>query len=59
MVDDPIFVEVALTGDIPDAIEPLLATTRAIMPANEATTAVFYSISNRHAGLRASRSATS
>jgi malonyl-CoA decarboxylase len=53
MVDDPlIFVEVALTGDIPDAIEPLLATTRTIMPANEATTAVFYSISNCHAGLR-------
>jgi malonyl-CoA decarboxylase len=53
MVDDPlIFVEVALTGDIPEAIDPLLSEARTIMPAGDATTAVFYSISNCHAGLR-------
>ena len=53
MLDDPlVFVEVALTSDIPDAIEPLLSETRTVMPAGEATTAVFYSISNCHAGLR-------
>jgi malonyl-CoA decarboxylase len=53
MVDDPlIFVEVALTGDIPEAIDPLLSEARTIMPAGEATTAVFYSISNCQAGLR-------
>jgi malonyl-CoA decarboxylase len=53
MVDDPlIFVEVALTDYIPDAIEPLLADERDICPAQQATTAVFYSISNCQKGLR-------
>lgn len=51
--DEPlIFVEVALTRAIPDAIAPLLAEDRAPIPAREATTAVFYSISNCQTGLR-------
>lgn len=51
--DEPlIFVEVALTRAIPDAIGPLLAEDRPPIPAREATTAVFYSISNCQSGLR-------
>ena len=46
-----IFVEVALTADIPRAIEPVLQIDREAMPAHEAGTAVFYSISNCQAGL--------
>jgi malonyl-CoA decarboxylase len=50
--DEPlIFVEVALTTSIPDAIQPLLARERAPIPASAATTAVFYSISNAQQGL--------
>lgn len=50
--DDPlIFVEVALTREIPGAIAPLLDLTRAPLPASQATTAVFYSISNCQRGL--------
>lgn len=53
LVDEPlIFVEVALTRDIPDAIGPLLAADRVALPAQEATTAVFYSISNCQEGLK-------
>ncbi len=52
LVEEPlIFVEVALTTDIPGAIAPLLAMDRAPIPAKEATTAVFYSISNTQKGL--------
>jgi malonyl-CoA decarboxylase len=52
LVDEPlIFVEVALTRDIPGAIAPLLDLTRTPIPADEATTAVFYSISNTQKGL--------
>lgn len=52
LADEPlIFVEVALTKEIPDAIAPLITTERAILPAAEATTAVFYSISNCQRGL--------
>jgi malonyl-CoA decarboxylase len=52
LVDEPlIFVEVALTEDIPGAIAPLLAADRAILPARKARCAVFYSISNCQAGL--------
>ena len=52
LVDEPlIFVEVALTTEIPGAIAPLLAPDRAPIPAKEATTAVFYSISNTQKGL--------
>ncbi|MCX8004156.1 MAG: malonyl-CoA decarboxylase, partial [Burkholderiaceae bacterium] len=47
-----IFVEVALTTEMPAAIAPLLATERRPLPAKRATTAVFYSISNCQLGLR-------
>jgi malonyl-CoA decarboxylase len=51
--DEPlIFVEVALTREIPSAIGPLLAPVRTPLPAQKATTAVFYSISNCQEGLR-------
>jgi malonyl-CoA decarboxylase len=51
-VDEPlIFVEVALTKEIPDAIAPLLDLGRPVIAAQEATTAVFYSISNTQKGL--------
>jgi malonyl-CoA decarboxylase len=51
--DEPlIFVEVALTRDIPAAIAPLLAADRKALPAAQAQTAVFYSISNCQEGLR-------
>jgi len=50
--DEPlIFVEVALTAAIPDAIQPLLAPGRPALPPGQATTAVFYSISNAQRGL--------
>ncbi len=53
LIDDPlIFVEVALTGDIPRSIGEVLADNRQILPAADATTAVFYSISNCQEGLR-------
>lgn len=47
-----IFVEVALTQDMPEAIGPILAGERAPIEAAEATTAVFYSISNCQRGLQ-------
>lgn len=53
MADEPlVFVEVALTSDIPGAIQPLLDIERSPLAAEEATTAVFYSISNCQAGLK-------
>ena len=53
LIDEPlIFVEVALTREIPASIQALLAEERTILPAKEATTAVFYSISNCQQGLR-------
>lgn len=53
MLDEPlIFVEVALTDQIPDSIQPLLDPGRTIGTADEAKTAVFYSISNCQEGLR-------
>jgi len=53
LIDDPlIFVEVALTGEMPSAIGPILAEARAPIRPAEATTAVFYSISNCQAGLK-------
>lgn len=52
LVDDPvIFVEVALTRDIPNAIAPILATEREVVEIDKARTAVFYSISNCQRGL--------
>jgi malonyl-CoA decarboxylase len=47
-----IFVQVALTREIPEAIAPLLAAGRSTVAARRATTAVFYSISNCQDGLR-------
>jgi malonyl-CoA decarboxylase len=47
LVDEPlIFVEVALTREIPASIAPLLDQSRLPIAATEATTSVFYSISN-------------
>ena len=52
LVDEPlIFVEVALTETIPNAIAPLLAVDRQAVPTDRARTAVFYSISNTQRGL--------
>jgi len=52
LLDEPlIFVEVALTREIPDAIAPILARGRTILDPREATTATFYSISNTQRGL--------
>src|SRR3954463_10888794 len=52
LIDEPlIFVEVALTEQIPGAIAPLLAEDRPIVPIERARTAVFYSISNCQRGL--------
>ena len=52
LINEPlIFVEVALTKDIPGAIGPLLDKSRRAIAAREATTAVFYSISNTQKGL--------
>ena len=52
MPDEPlIFVEVALTRGIPGSIQMLLAEERAPLAAEDADTAVFYSISNCQAGL--------
>ncbi|HEY8580130.1 MAG TPA: malonyl-CoA decarboxylase [Beijerinckiaceae bacterium] len=52
LIDEPlIFVEVALTGEIPGAVQPLLALERPVTPPEKARTAVFYSISNCQQGL--------
>lgn len=47
-----IFVEVALTDAISDAIAPLLDEAATATPAHKASTAIFYSISNTQTGLR-------
>ncbi len=53
LLDDPlIFVEVALTRDMPATISDLLSEHRTTIAAADATTAVFYSISNCQEGLR-------
>src|SRR6187200_3377981 len=53
LVDEPlIFVEVALTREIPSSIQDVLAEEREVLPTDQATTAVFYSISNCQPGLR-------
>jgi malonyl-CoA decarboxylase len=52
LVDEPlIFVEVALTREIPGAIAPILELDREPLDPDRATTAVFYSISNCQRGL--------
>jgi len=51
--DEPlIFVEVALTREIPARIDDILREDRSPLRAADATTAVFYSISNCQTGLR-------
>ncbi len=53
MADDPlIFVEVALTSDLPDAIGDIIADTRTMIDPHAASHAIFYSISNCQQGLR-------
>ncbi|MFN3867988.1 MAG: malonyl-CoA decarboxylase [Hyphomicrobiaceae bacterium] len=53
LIDDPlIFVEVALTHEISDAIGPLLTAPRRDTAIEAPTTAVFYSISNCQDGLK-------
>ena len=52
LVDEPlIFVEVALTREIPAAIAPILSEQRDAVEPERATTAVFYSITNCQRGL--------
>ncbi len=52
LVDEPlIFVEVALSEAVPNAIAPLLAEARTPAPLSYARTATFYSISNCQRGL--------
>lgn len=52
MPDEPlIFVEVALTRGIPSSVQTLLAEGRDALDAEQADTAVFYSISNCQSGL--------
>lgn len=53
LADEPlVFVEVALTRSVPSAIGDVLDEGRQQITADEATTAVFYSISNCQDGLR-------
>jgi malonyl-CoA decarboxylase len=47
-----IFVEVGLTKGMPGSIQEILATERPILAADQADTAVFYSISNCQEGLK-------
>lgn len=52
MPDEPlIFVEVALTAEIPSSIDAVLSETRVPLAAEDAKVAVFYSISNCQRGL--------
>jgi malonyl-CoA decarboxylase len=52
LVDEPlIFVEVALTREIPEAVAPILSVQREQPEHAEISTAVFYSISNCQRGL--------
>jgi malonyl-CoA decarboxylase len=52
LIDEPlIFVEVALTEQMPGAIAPVLAGDREPLAPERATTATFYSISNCQRGL--------
>jgi malonyl-CoA decarboxylase len=52
LVDDPlIFVEIALTREIPDAVAPILSVQRESVAPDKVKTAAFYSISNCQRGL--------
>jgi len=53
MMDDPlIFVEVALTDQLPGAIHDVITPVRTPLSARQADHAIFYSISNCQTGLR-------
>ena len=53
MADDPlIFVEVALTTEVPSGIAQVIAKDRTTIAARDASCAIFYSISNCQEGLR-------
>ena len=53
MPDDPlIFVEVALSNEVPTSVQDILASEREAIDLESANTAVFYSISNCQKGLR-------
>ncbi len=53
MPDEPlIFLEVALCTAVQSSIQSILAEQRQVIPAESATTAAFYSISNCQVGLR-------
>lgn len=53
MMDDPlIFVEVALTDELPGAIHQIIAEEREQIEPRQASCAIFYSISNCQEGLR-------
>lgn len=53
MQEEPlIFVEVALTAELPLSIQSVLSSNREPTDSEEATTAIFYSISNCQPGLR-------
>lgn len=53
MIDDPlIFVEVALTTELPSAIHEIIAKERTPIEPQDASCAIFYSISNCQVGLR-------
>lgn len=53
MRDDPlIFVEVALTRQLPGAIHEIIARERDVLPPRDAGCAIFYSISNCQEGLK-------
>jgi malonyl-CoA decarboxylase len=53
MMDDPlIFVEVALTRELPSAIHQIIAEERETVDPGEASCAIFYSINNCRTGLK-------
>lgn len=53
MIDDPlIFVEVALTSEVPQAIHQIIAKERVEIDPHDTRCAIFYSISNCQKGLR-------
>jgi malonyl-CoA decarboxylase len=53
LIDEPlIFVEVALTAEVPGSIQDVLSEDRTTLLPEQATTAVFYSISNCQPGLK-------
>lgn len=53
MAEDPlIFVEVALTRELPSAIHQIIAEERDVIAPREASCAIFYSISNCQDGLK-------